>query len=322
MLDNPRYDATNWILPDHVSQQIFLLGWPKAGTSSAFNWLSAHPEVSGGTFKKETFHFIDADYPAYRRHGRSVQEDGYGMFADYFPPETRIWLEGTTHTVYQKIATEYLYHNRDRSHGVLIMREPARRIFSSFESTKNNFAAADQNLKWDLYVEHLLNGTVAELRPYYFTETSFNSARNQLPYSDYAFWIRKWREVLGPEKLHVVLFDDMMSDPAGFMKDLCARLGLDPIPYEAFDFTSTNETIMIRYQGLHRVMKQMRRFMPAGAMRERMKSFYQSMQNDHSLKEDPTAGLARLRAYFEPGYAELEQLTGLDLSRWTAGGRT
>lgn len=307
---------TDWTLPDHVEKQIFLLGWPKAGTSSVYTWLADHPAVSGNSFQKETFHFVDADYPAYRLQGRSVQEDGYEMFVNYFPPDARIWLEGSTHTVYQQIAADYLGHNRDRSHGVLVLREPARRILSSFESTKNNFANASHELKWDLYVDHLLAGTVDELRPYYYDETSFSSAKRQLEFSDYAYWIRRWREILGEDHLHVVLFDEAKNDPRGFITDLATRLGLDPRPYEDYDFPSSNETIMIRNQAAHRVMKKLRPLMPQGALRQKLKSLYRSLQHDASLKEDPTLGLQKLRPYFEPKYAELEDLTGLDLSVW------
>jgi hypothetical protein len=44
---------------------------------------------------------------------------------------------------------------------------------------------------------------------------------------DYARIIRTWREVFGPEALHIELYDDLCADPAGFVRRVLRHLGTD-----------------------------------------------------------------------------------------------
>ena len=49
--------ASNLKLPPNQAQ-ILILGWPKTGSSSIFQWLADHPQVCGSSIE-ESFLFID-----------------------------------------------------------------------------------------------------------------------------------------------------------------------------------------------------------------------------------------------------------------------
>ncbi|MBL4807630.1 MAG: hypothetical protein JKY31_10125 [Rhodobacteraceae bacterium] len=298
--------------------QIFLIGWPKAGTSSLFNWLAAHPDICGST-KKETYHFIDDGYPLYKRHGKSFQDDGMEGFQAYFNSNAKIWLEGTTHTVFQDIARAYLAKNRSNSQAIAMLREPARRILSSFQATKNNFATLDHSLSFNTYVEHLLTGRMDELARYFGSRASFYNAQNQLSISDYPDWLTRWQKVLGPDKLHVKIFDDLVKSPREFMVKLSEQLKVDPEIYRSYNFEMFNKTLVIRHQTLHLLAKKLRHLIPAGALKSKLKMSYLRLQNDDKLRDDPAEGLVRLQTHFAPSVRQLEDMLKIDLSIWAHG---
>lgn len=317
-VQNPSRGRDRKMSVGDMQEQVFLIGWPKSGTSSLFNWLSDHPDICGSS-KKETYHFVDSDYPLYRRHGKSFQDDGFSAFASYFEKNAKIWLEGTTHTVFQETAATYLNANKDHSQTIAILREPARRIFSSFESTKNNFSTLDHSLSFDTYVDCLLAGRTEGLNKFYSSQASLYSARHQLHLSDYPKWIKHWQSNLGASRVHITIFDDMKNNPKEFMKDICMRLGLDPIIYDSYNFGISNRTIIVRHQKMHLLVKKMRQFVPAGPLKRSMKKAYLRFQYDEDLREDPREGIARLRAYFEPSVNALEELCDIDLTCWKDG---
>lgn len=303
-----------WLLPAS-KEQVFLLGWPKAGTSSLYLWLSRHPSI-GTAALKETFFFVDKEYPAYLRHGQSVFKDGIDTFRGFFPSEASIWLEATTHHVYQETALRYLTINKDRSRVILLLRDPAARIYSSFQSTKNNFASASKELSWSVYVEALLNNNVSSLSEYYFNKTSFESARRQLINSDYCYWIEKWQNALGQDRVKLILFEELVDDPRFVVKSVLSWLNLDPEIIGHGDFPIANKTLSIRYQALHRVAKRFRKTLPKSALRDLLRSAYLAFQAEVAVDSDPAGALDRLRRHFEPMIEELEETQGLDLSKW------
>lgn len=304
----------SWRLPDS-KEQVFLLGWPKAGTSSLHLWLSRHPSI-GTAALKETFFFIDKEYPAYLRHGTSIYKDGIGTFLNYFPSETPIWLEGTTHHVYQKTALEYLTVNKERSRVILLLRDPASRIYSSFQSTRNNFASASKDLSWEAYVEALMNNDMGSLSQYYFNKTSFESARRQLTNTDYCYWIEKWQGALGLDRVKIILFEDLRDDPKAVVESVFCWLKLDQERLDEADFPVANKTLSIRYQSLHRVAKRFRNIVPKSIFRDAIRSAYLAFQAEAVANTDSSEAHDSLRTYFSPMVEKLERTQGLDLSKW------
>src|SRR5690606_29284173 len=116
-------------------------GMPKSGTSSLFYWLDEHPLIQGAS-PKETFFFMDDSHPLSGRHGLSFGRNGVESYSSFFPDrkEDSLLIEATTHYFYQRTARDYLSSLQKKPLIVMLLREPANRILSSFRFTRDNLA--------------------------------------------------------------------------------------------------------------------------------------------------------------------------------------
>ncbi|MGL6342534.1 MAG: sulfotransferase, partial [Waterburya sp.] len=62
---------------------LIIAGAPKAGSSSLFHWIAAHPEVYGAPCK-ETFYFIDRDSSLFRPEA-NYNLHGLDLYESFFP---------------------------------------------------------------------------------------------------------------------------------------------------------------------------------------------------------------------------------------------
>lgn len=77
--------------------------------------------------------------------------------------------------------------------------------------------------------------------------------RNELSFAEFAetsstaatsTTLSAWREHLGDERICVLVFESMRDDPKAAVQGLCSWLGIDPFPYEGYDFAPQNRTFL------------------------------------------------------------------------------
>lgn len=297
---------------------LFCVGAPKTGTSSFVHWLGSHPEVRASE-PKESFFFMDPDHPLAGRHGLSISRDGAAAFRNFFPTwnAARIELEGTTHTFYQSAAREHFAVMQPLPYLVFSLREPAARLLSSFRFTRDNLANCDKALTFEEYVDCLLVGDLQKLDRFYRSEASLWIAKRELALGRYVQWIDWWLERLPPERLRLMLFEQMRAEPCAVVMGLCDWLGVNADWYADYDFSARNATYAVSMQGLHRMIRRLGPLVPRSLIRDKVKAAYLRWQGrgrapDQSYEE----GLRRLRAYFAPYNRELAERYGLALQRW------
>ena len=61
--------------------------------------------------------------------------------------------------------------------------------------------------------------------------------------SDYAACLQRWRSVFPEGRVHLVLFDDIMSDPCAVLVDIADHLGIDPAFYACIEPTGLSTTV-------------------------------------------------------------------------------
>lgn len=127
---------------------VFIVGQPKAGTSSLFNWLTYHPEISG-SIVKETRFFLDTDYPLpskSRFDGKNIDEY-LKLFAN---PDAPIYLEASPDYLYcsTPVSLRKLFPN---SYVIILERDPVERIYSSFRYFQQQGVIPDE-LSFESYV--------------------------------------------------------------------------------------------------------------------------------------------------------------------------
>lgn len=290
---------------------LFLVAAPKAGSTTLARWLTDHPAVRGGT-TKELRVLIDPDDPLSLQDGYHVK--GLAAFDRFFPDgrgDATWLLDGSPEYYYQKTALEVIA-DIPGAHAIFVLRNPAMRIYSLFRFAQGNISVLPKAMTFPDFVAEMKKGTESQIladRP---------MMRDALHHGEYARYVEMWRARLGEERVTVVILEDFRPDPLPRMRDLAGRLGLDPAPYETYDFPSENPTVTVRNQPLHIAMRRSRAMVPS-AVRRPFADIYWRMNT--SVQRPPItdadrAALAELGAYFAPWNSQLAELIGRKAPLW------
>lgn len=260
-------------LPD-----LLVIGAPKAGTSSLFAYLAQHPDICAST-KKETGYFT-----ALSGDGRSGPVADYERFFEHRGAE-RFALEATPSYCYQgPRVREAIRETLGEPRLVLVLREPVERLWSAytFQRSLGHLSGMDS---FDIYVAACEQERVAHPS---ILDQGFLKGLSIGMYGDF---VREWAEMFGPD-LRVLFFDDLRSDPAGVVRDLCIWLGIDP-DVGGFSYDASNTTLHPRSVAAargasvardlsHRILRR------APRVRRRLRDAYFKL-NAGSMQERPTA---------------------------------
>ena len=236
------------LLPNFV-----IIGAPKCGTSSLYNWLSQHPDVCGA-YKKETFFLMDAENPL--AAPVNINTHGLSAYAGLFPlhaANAQIRMEATTHYLYQKVARETLAAFDDIKVCVVV-REPAARVLSSFNYTQNNLARLSANLDFESFLALLERGQT--LYPRYCTsEKSAYVLERDIEYSRYSTYLGAWANAMGPDRFKVIIFEEMIQNPGETLSSITDWLKLPRMTATELQMDASNRTVPIRNPILHRAVR-------------------------------------------------------------------
>jgi hypothetical protein len=299
---------------------LVIAGAPKCGTSSLFNWLAVHPQVCGSTMK-EPFYLMDEEHPRRRTH-RNYHDyglDGYERFFKNCKEDHKIVLEATTHYIYQETAREVLASLPTKPRIVFVLRKPSERLFSSFWYTKNNQGRVQGDISFADFVGFLRNPSTAP-EGWVWGSSAYVLPRD-LQYGRYVEYLCKWRESVGQDRIHIILFENLRSDPKREMVELCGWLGLDASFYDSYAFPVRNPTRSLRSLGLHRIVKALADQVRTAALKEPFKPFYFALQTRQvtssiARSDADKALLKELDEQFRPYNERLAREFNLNLDPW------
>lgn len=306
---------------------LIIAGAPKAGSSSLFHWLNAHPEVYGTPFK-ETFYFIDEDSSLFQEQA-NFNVHGLDKYASFFPNcpnDAKVILEATPHYIYQKTALDFFAKCETQPHVVFILRKPSKRLFSSFNFAQNYLDSLDRSLTFENVTNLLLDETGKLVQDLEYPADSFFYVwlKDQLPNNCYYNFIAPWVKSFPQEKIHIILFEEMVSNPRKILIRLANNLGIDSDFYNEFSFEKRNSTVSIKNKYLHKSITKFAYFLQSTGIKtildkykimKLIKSSYIKI-NSSRTRPAPTEALNRLDDYFRPHNQKLAEVFDLDLSPW------
>lgn len=292
-----------------ILPNLLIAGAPKAGTSSVHGWLADHPDCVG-SHEKETYFLSDPGTHMHRPNQHvSSGLDGY---AALFPPaaaKARIVLESTPGYLYSATALAAVADFPTAPKVLFILREPSAQIHSLYRYFQNNWDWIPPDMSFDAFLAACRAGS------HDFKGNEL--ARDCLTNAAYVDHLLPWRDALGADQVKVMLFDDLARDPAGFLRDLCHWLDLDPAFYDGYGFPRDNETYQPRSRALQSVNIAVRRFLPKGAAYQALRQVYRRLNTRAPDAVDPNAQtLLQLRSSFSDANARLARTFDLDLGGW------
>lgn len=303
----------------------YLLGAPKTGTSSLFNWLVAHPMIEG-TIPKETFYLMDEGNPLSNQDYQFSKLGATG-YNNFFPSSSSrrrsILIDGTTHHIYQRTALDFIGRLEKKPKCIIILRKPSDRIYSSFAYSQNNLGRVSQRLTFPEYTDLLLSGRHREIERHIdSTRTAYVLTRN-LDYCDYLKYVNRWVGTLGFNSLHICKYDDMRKNPEKLCEDILRFFGLPTGFFLNFDFATYNKTVKIRSPLLQKMLKT---FAPIGRKLpgyRRAKNLYLTLNTSKSstpkekvISHDLYAAKQKIDCHFKDDMAALGKRFSIDLTDW------
>ena len=292
-----------------------IAGVNKAGTTSLFVSLQAHPEVAISAVK-ETRYFLPA------RYGRPLEPPS--VYASYFADagDRPVRLEATPAYFYggEPLVAEIVELLGADTRIIVVLREPVARLLSFFSYQKTRLRLPD-----DMTLEDYLG--VADA----MTDAEFAEPDSEKWFGFrggcYADFLPPWTDAFG-DKLRIVFFDDLMGDERATLSVIARWLGIDADRFSFDDLSSENRTTSFKSRGFQRVALTMNdrfeRFLRRHPqLKERLRSAYYRVNGRQAEESIRPAVRERVEdRYREPNarlVAQLRDAGVTDLPAWLSG---
>lgn len=275
---------------------LFVVGAPKAGTSSLYQYLGQHSDIFIPEIK-ELHHFSYPEVADTYYQVEFVQSrDAY--LALYEKAATVRWAGdfSPSYLANPAAAERISKHNPD-SRIIIVLRNPVDRTISHY--------LMDRRLG-------------LQQRP--LAECILNTPENKLFYkeyirvSQYSSQIGSYLKHFNADQIHIGLYDDLVRDPNDFVRRILEFLDLDTSVH--IDMSRKHNpfrlprTPVLGRMYRSRLKKSLGRLLPGG-VKKYMRGLLFS-----SNKPDMSEEMKFLKPVFIQDINEVEAMTGLDLSGW------
>jgi hypothetical protein len=280
---------------------LFIVGAPRSGTTSLYNYLKQHPEVFMSPIK-EPHYFARKDIHEF--HDKVGYPKIISDFKEYISlfkggKDKKIRGEASVNYLYSKSATCEIYKLIPDAKIIISLRNPIERALSHF--------------KYDLTFGVIFVKSFCEAikkRPFH------------LWMGLYYEHVKRYLETFSTQNVKIIIYDDLKNDTLSVMKDICRFLEIDENYVFNIDLKKYNASLMPKNVYFHifaiKIAKILKRIIPPhfyDKMRKIYRVFFLS-ENSNSFDFDVSRCIDFLVDYFKEDIKKLSDLLGRDLSFW------
>ena len=287
----------NYFLPD-----FFIVGAPKAGTTSLYYYLEQHPDIFMSPVKEPnyfSFTEIEKQNLYYTEKGISNWEDYVALFRNSSGKKAR--GEASVSYLFYPGVAKNIFNKIPEARIIIMLRNPIDRAFSHYEM--------DYRLG---YVKSSFSEIVFDKNKNHLRQMQF---QQYVLLGNYAEQVNRYFEVFGKKNVFVVLFDDFKTDAEGVIKKLYKFLQVNP------DFENDTEEkhniseqprnkLLLALYRTKAIRKLMRKLFPASIIAGVKKILMTKKKS-----RNPEV-VSFLRNYYMPGIIELENILNRNLKNW------
>jgi hypothetical protein len=310
----------------------FVIGAAKAGTTSLHALLDSHPDLFMPEIKEPEFFARDDLYA----HGL----ESYGEKFASARPDQMIGEASTIYTLaplFADTAARIKTHVPEAKL-IYVLRQPVDRAYSFYTQITKNY----QNGTRDYAVHRSFEDFViadrhAQAAP---RNKAFSSHNDHLPDvpelclagSDYVHQVQSYLKHFPREAMLFLKFEDFVTDRQNTVRKVTDFLGIDPLPDSVFEEASVTRNISDTHfenlkdaasvQSLNKKigpLSGLRKLMPSAlrkTLRKGVVSMMKPIGQDHRPPPMKQETRAALQVRFQPQFAELSKLTGLNFDDW------
>jgi len=288
-----------------------IAGVNKAGTTSLFVSLSAHPDVAPSSVK-ETRYFLSARYGG--SLAPTAEWDAY--FAD--AGDRPVHLEATPSYFYGgAVVAEAIRTRLVNPRALVVLREPVSRAISFFTY---------QKIRLRFPADYSITDYLADADR--LTDADFDDPENEKYMAFrggcYADHLPGWLDVLGTAHVRVIDFARLVGDEVTTLHETADWLGLDPARFPDDALSSENRTTGYRSEGFQRIalagndkLERVLRRRPD--LKRKLRAVYYRLNGRPAEEVIPDSVRTELGSRYEEPNARLAQLldaTGIALPGW------
>ena len=301
--------VSRYPLPDY-----FIVGAPKSGTTALDAYLSQHPEIYV-CYRKE-MHFFGRDLTKEPHEFFVLDEDRYRWMFREARPGQRVG-EASVHYLLSKTAAQEIRDFSPAARIIIMLRNPVDMLYS-FHS----------QLLWGTYEDIPDFETALAAEPDRRAGRRLPRCammRQALYYREVASFagqVERYFEVFGRDRVHVVLFDDFSTDPAGAYRNVLEFLDVSPHQLGDYRVVNANKTLRSRWlaERIQRPPRMVSRL--SGLIPDKRRYWLYWLVSRLNSKIERRAPLtadlrARLLQEMAPEVGHLGELLGRDLSHWS-----
>jgi len=309
-----------------IGPNFFVVGAPKAGTTTLYRYLAGHPPVFVAPIK-EPNHFcpdlhphaasstlndrLPLDIEAYLAadERRPVQVAWIESRKDYlrlFEPATNVAVRGecSTSYLYSAAAAAEIAAFNPQARVIALLRDPATRAYSHYLMDRR-IGITTRTFREEIERE------LAD------TRACWSTSRLYLGLGRYAEQLARYFRVFPSDRILVLFSDELLAEPDTVLGRVAVFLGVDPFapPSTA---ERANPAALPRFRHLNRILHQTRikrhlRAVLPGGVKSAIRSWY--------FRGNPEAGLApedraRVIEILRPDIDQLSEMLARDLSAW------
>lgn len=242
-------------------------------------------------------------------HDRGLE--GYARLFDVCA-NADVRLESTTGYLYQQTALELLPDLPGEPRFVVVLREPAARVLSTFRYFQGHKAQLPRDMTFRRFIDAVDAGDRL-VRNNEFLADAIEQSR-------YATHLARWRERAGRERIRIVLFEEMRRNASTLVPQLAEWCGIDRGFYESYAWPRRNESYVVRYPLLHAWVRGLvLPFVRSERIKRGLRGIYVALNGRRArpMGHDEAEVLAGLRERFTDDNTRLASEWDLDLSAWS-----
>lgn len=292
----------------------FVVGAPKAGTTSLYNHLIQHPEIFMPV-RKEPYFF---------GHWKERSEKDFEKYLDLFHgvPESKMAGEASTTYLYFGSAAEEIQEFNPDAKIIIGVRNPAERTYSHYwqhtRSKRINLNFEEELANEEQHLNELESGVPPGVVP----------PRCYIDPGHYKKHIERYIRTFSRDQMVVYLFDDLIEDPRKICQDVFEFLGVDP-NYSVSTHQVHNSGGIPRSLLLHRALyspmriKEPMKKVLSPVMLSKVRGAKERIRQKNFQKTPAMKPETRayLQEVFKDDILYVQELTGRDLSHWLVGSR-
>jgi hypothetical protein len=289
----------------------FIVGTFKAGTTALYEYLRQHPGIFM-PFHKEPM-FFGADLGV--RYQRMTRDEYLALFRDADP--SQLAGEASPWYLYSTSAAREIHDFNPEARIIVMLRNPVDVMYAQHSqllfNQREELASFEDALAAEADRRAGRRIPAGALRP----EALFY--RHSVRFADQ---LRRYVDVFGRQRVHVIVFEDFTADTERAYRDVLEFLGVGTdVPV---DLSVHNPNRRVRSAWIQRLV-----FRPPGPLRSmvpwlrrlplvhRLRDRVVALNSEPERREPMNPGLRRrLMAELEPEVRELESLIGRDLRAW------